>query len=340
MIYTNQSPQDLSIPMPITQEALQFAQQFANEQPTLQKALQVYLNTLAVCSVNNYLRIMDIPTDLTAGDSWNPVVRLAVDVADLWVTDLGRLECRPVPATKLELKAAEQPNNNLWFRFISSKPTSKAKTAPLVCYIPPEVRFERMGYVVVQIDLEQQEATLLGFSQTAATGELLISQLQPINDLLKHLESQKLLPITSVNLSQWLQEVFEVGWQSVESLLDTQKANYAFRRRATYSIRRAKAIALGTALTEATVALIVTLTPQSATNFDISLQVLPLGGDTYLPVGLKLTVLDESGETFLEVSSGSADNLIQTRQFGGQSGERFRVQISWDEDSITENFAI
>jgi hypothetical protein len=340
MIYTNQPPQDLSILMPITQESLQFAQQFANEQPTPQKALQVYLNTLAVCSVNNYLRIMDIPTDLTAGDSWNPVVRLAVDVADLWVTDLGRLECRPVPATTLELKAAEEPNNNLGFRFISSKPTSKVKTAPLVCYIPPEVRFERMGYVVVQIDLEQQEATLLGFSQTAATGELLISQLQPINDLLKHLESQKLLPITSVNLSQWLQDVFEVGWQSVESLLDTQKANYAFRHRAAYSIRRAKALALGTALTEATVALVVTLTPQSASNFDISLQVLPLGGDTYLPVGLKLTVLDESGETFLEVSSGSADNLIQTRQFGGQSGERFRVQISWDEDSITENFAI
>ena len=69
MIYKAQTPQEQSIPMPITQEAQQIAIGFANEQPTQQKALQVYLNTLAVCSVNNYLRIMDIPTDLTAGET-------------------------------------------------------------------------------------------------------------------------------------------------------------------------------------------------------------------------------------------------------------------------------
>jgi hypothetical protein len=283
---------------------------------------------------------MDIPTDLTAGDSWNPVVRLVTDVADLWVTSLGRLECRPLSVTKLDLKAAQKPNNNLWFPFISSNPTSEAKSAPLACSIPPEVQFGRIGYVVVQIDLEQQEATLLGFSQTAAMDELLISQLQPINVLLKQLESKRPLPVTPVNLSQWLQDVFEVGWQSVESLLDTQKANYAFRRRVVNSIRRAKPIELGTPLSEVSVALVVTLTQQKAASFDISLQVFPVGGETYLPVGLTLTVLDESGETFLEISSGSADNLIQTRQFSGRSGERFRVQISCDEDSIIEDFAL
>jgi hypothetical protein len=340
MVHTNPTPQDLSVPMPITQEALQIARQFANEQPTQQKALQVYLNTLAVCSVNNYLRIMDIPTNLTAGDSWNPVVRLVTDVADLWVTGLGRLECRPVPATKLDLKTPQKPNNNSWFQFISSKPTSKEKSAPLVCTIPPEVQFGRIGYVVVQIDLEQQEATLLGFSQTAAMDELLISQLQPLNDLLKHLESLIPLPVTPVNLSQWLQGVFEIGWQSLESLLDTQKANYAFRRRVANSIRRAKLTKLGTPPTETSVALVVILTQQKTANFDISLQVLPVEGETYLPVGLKLAVLDESGETFLEISSGSADNLIQTQQFGGQTGEKFRVQISLDKDSITDDFEL
>ncbi|HEY9636135.1 MAG TPA: DUF1822 family protein [Coleofasciculaceae cyanobacterium] len=340
MIYKAQTPQDLTIPMPITQEALEIAQRFANEQPTQQKALQVYLNTLAVCSVNNYLRIMDIPTDLTAGDSWNPVVRLATDVADLWVMGLGRLECRPVSTTNLDPKAVQKQNNNLWFRFISSKLTSEDESIPLVCHIPQEVQFGRIGYVVVQINSEQQEATLLGFSKTAATGELIISQLQPINDLLKQLESQSLLSVTSVNLSQWLHGVFEVGWQSVESLLDTQKANYAFRQRVANSIRRAKPIRLGTQLTEPTVALIVTLTQQKAANFDINLQVLPVGGETYLPVGLKLAILDESGEVFLEISSGSANNIIQTRQFSGQSGETFHVQISLDKDSITEYFSL
>jgi hypothetical protein len=326
--------------MPITQEALQIARQFASEQPTEQKAIQVYLNTLAVCSVNNYLRIMDIPTSLTASDSWNPMVRLVVNVADLCVTGLGRLECRPVSVTTPDLKTAQTPNNNLWLQFISSKSTSKANSAPLSCYVPPEVQLERIGYVVVQIDLEQQEATLLGFSPTAETEQLLISQLQPMNELLNHLERQTTPPVTLVGLNQWLQGIFEVGWQSLESLLDAQKVSYAFRQRVANSIRRAKSLELGTPPTEVTVALVVTLTQQKATNLEISLQVLPLGGEAYLPIGLTLAVLDESGETFLEISSGSADRLIQTRQFSGRSGERFGVQLSWDKDSTKEYFVI
>jgi len=215
MIHANATPQDLSVPMPITQEALQIAEQFAREQPTQQKALQVYLNTLAVYSVNNYLRIMDISTDLTAGDSWNPVVRLAADVADLWVTGLGRLECRPLSGTKLAINSAQKPNDNSWLQFVKLKLTSQEKSPSIACYIPPEVQADRIGYVVVQIDAEQQESTLLGFSKAAETSELPINQLQSISELLQHLENKKLLPVTSVNLTQWLQGLFEDGWQAV-----------------------------------------------------------------------------------------------------------------------------
>lgn len=340
MIHTNPTPQNLSVPMPITQDALQIARQFASEQPTQQKALQVYLNTLAVCSVNNYLRIMDIPTNLVASDSWNPVIRLVVNVADLYVTGLGRLECRPVSEIALDLKTAQQSNNNLWLQSINSTSSSQAKSASISCYVPPEVQLGRIGYVVVQIDLKQQEATLLGFSPTAETEQLLISQLQPMNELLNHLELQTTSPITLVGLNQWLQGIFEVGWQSLDSILDAQKVSYAFRRSVANSIRRAKSIELGTPPNEVTVALAVTLTQQKAANLEISLQVLPLGGETYLPVGLTLAVLDESGETFLEVSSENADRLIQTRQFSGRSGERFRVKLSFNEDSIIEDFVI
>jgi hypothetical protein len=340
MMQKTQTPQDWSVPMPITQESHQIARQFANEQPTQEKALQVYLNTLAVCSVNNYLRIMDISTDLTASDSWNPVVRLAADVADLWITGLGRLECRSVQATEPDIKGTQTPNHLPWLRFISSKPTSEQKSTPVFCYVPPEVQFDRIGYVVVQIDSEQQEATLLGFSQTAGSGQLVISQLQSINDMLKHLENYRALPLAPVNLSQWLQDIFDDGWQSVESLWNEQKANYAFRRKIANSIRRAKPIQLETQLDKPTVALTVTLTQHQATDVEITLQLLPLEGETYLPAGLTLTVLDELEETFLEVSSGNSDRFVQTRPFGGQSGERFRVQISLGEDSIAEDFTI
>lgn len=344
MIYKTQTPQEKSIPMPITQEAQQIALGFANEQPTQQKALQVYLNTLAVCTVNNYLRIMDIPTDLTGGDSWNPIVRLAADVADLRLVDLGRLECRPVQAIALDVEETQSPKNYSW-QFLDSKPISNPKSTPLSCYIPAGIQDERIGYVVVQIDVEQQEATLLGFSPTAAADELLISQLQPINDLLKHLESQRPLPVIPVDLHQWWQDIFEVGWQSVETFLDAQTANYglsqmAFRRSSSQSMRRAKLLNFGQQRLGATVVLVVILTQQEAANFGISLQVFPQAGEIYLPTGLKLSVLDESGATFFETSSGNNEHLIQTRQFGGQPGEKFRTLISLGEDSIREDFVI
>ena len=165
-----QTLEDLLIPMAITQEARFLAQEFAKEQPTPPKAEQVYFNTLAVCMVNNYLRILGIPTDLTAGDSWNPVVRLAFDVADLEVTGLGRLECRPLKSgsRKGELIAPSE-----------------------VCYIPPEVQSDRIGYVAVSLDDEQQEATMLGFVKTVATSELPLSQLQSIDQLLEYLAQLK-----------------------------------------------------------------------------------------------------------------------------------------------------
>jgi hypothetical protein len=157
MIHSTKNIEEKSIPVSITQDALRMARQFADQQPTQEKKEQVYLNTLAVCLVNDYMEMMDIPTDLRASDSWNPAMRLYADVADLKLTGLGHLECRPVRSGTL-------------------------------CYIPPEVPDDRIGVVVVKIDAELQEATLLGFTKTVRTGELSFNQLQTIDDLLEHLD--------------------------------------------------------------------------------------------------------------------------------------------------------
>jgi Protein of unknown function (DUF1822) len=311
-----------SVLIPITQAAQQIARQFAIEQPTEEKSLQVYLNTLAVYAVNNYLRIMDISTDLTVGDSWNPAIRFACDVADLWVTDVGRLECRPLPVMNRQ----------------------SAKPAAISCYVPPETQDERIGYVVVQIDLEQQEATLLGFAPTVTSEELIINELQPITEMLKNLENQTMPLVPLANLSQWWQGRFEVSWQSVEEFLDNAIApsslhQVAFRRSITQEIRRAKLINFGRHKPGLSVTLVVTLTQQETSN-SIVLQVFPQAGETFLPTDLKLAVLDESGISFFEISSGSNDRFIQSRQFSGQPGEQFCVQLSLGKISLMEDFAI
>ncbi len=331
MTYHTNEVEDFALPLPITQTARLTAQQFASMQPTPQKAEQVRLNTLAVYVVNDYLQMMGIPTDLSVSDSWNPVVRLCADVADLEVAGVGRLECRPV--------RRHQPT----------------------CYVPPEVWSDRIGYVVVEIDESYAEATVLGFAQTAATEELPINQLRPAEDLLDRLNQpiqveSAVAPAVSgtttrVNLSQWLVNVFETGWQTLETLLNPVEPDLAFSFRSADSavlvdaeqpdvgIRRAKLIDLGMQLAGYPVALIIELIPESDQRRNILLQVHPTGNQMYLPPLLQLTVLDESGLVFLEAQARSADNYIQL-QFKGLPGEQFSVKVALGDVSVMEDFVV
>ncbi len=195
MIYESET--DLWIPLPITGDAKRLAQQFANNIPNPQKAEQVYLNTLAVCTVNNYLRIVGIPTNLNAGNSWNPAARLLANVADLEVTGVGTLECRPM------------------------------RKSDSFCYVPAEVQDDRLGYIAVQIDEEEQQATLLGFAPSVESEELLVSDLRSIDDFLEYL----VLPTPAMaklptNLNSWLQNIFDAGWETIEMVLNPPQLGY------------------------------------------------------------------------------------------------------------------
>ena len=330
MTYNTYELEDSALPLPITLAARRKAQEFASGQPTPQKAEQVRLNTLAVYAVKDYLEMMGIPCDLSIADIWNPIARLCADVADLEVTGIGRLECRP-------LKLHEQ-----------------------TCYIPPEVWLDRIGYVVVQIDESSLSATVLGFTQTANTEEVSINQLRPVEDLIDRLNQP--MPIAAaptpamarsqqVNLSQWLANAFETGWQTVESLLNPEQPDLAFRCRGIDSavlpdselldvgVRRGKLIDLGIQVAGHPVALIIELTPETERKRSILLQVHPADNQLYLPPSLQLTVLDESGATFLEAQSRSADNYIQL-QFSGVPGEQFSVRVSLGDASILQDFVI
>ena len=61
------------------------AKEFGRHQSNLQKAQQVYHNTLAVYAVNYYLRCLEFETNLEASDSYNLVMQTLMDIADLEV---------------------------------------------------------------------------------------------------------------------------------------------------------------------------------------------------------------------------------------------------------------
>ncbi|GBE91188.1 DUF1822 family protein [Nostoc cycadae] len=322
MAQTTHRVDDLGIKLPITQAACKFAQQFANQQPNPVKAEQVRLNTLAIWVVNDYLQMMEIPTNLSVGDSWNPVMQLCSNVADLEITSIGRLECRPI-------KLDEQ-----------------------TCLMPPETWEDRVGYVVVQVDESLQEANLLGFIQSVNSEFLPLHQLQPLEKLIDRIAHLKTSPVqTLVNLSQWLVGQVDAAWQTVESLRELleSKPNYAFRGSVTTEessthqppvpTKRAKLIDLGIQIANQPLMLIVEISPEPEMKTSIRLQLHPTGNQVYLPEGVKLTVLDESGEIFLEAQARSADNYIQL-QFRGEIQEKFIVAISLDDMSIREHFII
>jgi len=322
MTQTTHRVDDLGIKLPITQAACTLAQQFANQQPTPAKAEQVRLNTLAVWVVNEYLQMMEIPTNLKAGDSWNPIMQLCTNVADLEIASVGRLECRPV------------------------------KLHEPVCLIPPETWEERVGYVVVQIDESLQEANLLGFTQSVDSEFLPLHQLQPLEKLIDRIAQLKASPVqTLVNLSQWLMGQIDAGWQTVESLRDLLESRpaYAFRGGVTTeesfanqqpaATKRAKLIDLGIQLADNPLMLIMEINPEQNNKTSIRLQLHPTANQVFLPERVKLTVLDESEQIFLEAQARSADNYIQL-QFRGEIQEKFSVAISLDDMSIKEHFMI
>lgn len=182
------SPTDRHLSIPITSESREIAQEFANSIQDTSTSKQVYDNTLAVLAVNDYLTMLGISTNLKDSESWHPALRLCMDVADLKITGLGHLECRSVP------------------------PEAE------ICVVPTDAWEDRIGYIAVRIDESQRTATLLGFAQTAGTGELVINQLQPLAALLYHLE--RLRHPHPVNLPQWFANLCQKGWQNWEDIIN------------------------------------------------------------------------------------------------------------------------
>jgi len=298
--------QTLPLTLPLSFEAHSLAQKYSERQSKSQKAQQVYLNTLAVYAVDFYLRCMEFETDWSASDSSNPLMLKLLDIADLDIKGIGKIECRPV-----------LPNAEF-------------------CAIPPDVWQDRIGYVAVQLSQSLQEATILGFTKTAAA-EIPRSSLQPVDDLLAYLN--RLQQQKPVSLRNWFDDIFAEGWQAIEEILHPEQFEWAFSRRSATLITRGQQIDLGMQLANKSVALIVTLPPEEDSEVEIKVQVYPVGGESNLPEGLKLTIMDDSGETVLEAKSREFDSFIQ-QEFSAESGEEFGVVVSLGEAKITQYFRL
>lgn len=337
-----QSSHHIGIPLPLTAEFGEVAQRFAQQCPFGDKAQNIRRNILAVCAVNTYLQLMDIPTRIEESDSWNPAMQMMADIADLKVPGVGTLSCRAI---------APQDNT---------------------CYVPPEEWHDRAGYVAVVIDEAAHQATLVGFTPTVSQEIVPLERFLPLEALIDRVHGLQTSAIASTaanaaaaisqaqsavtQLSQWAEGMMAASWQAADAFMNPAGMNFAFRaaelanRSDVTDISRAKLIDLGLQLGQTLqIALVVHLVQAAEVSradampaparTDIVLQVRPVGESPYLPEGLTLSVLDEQNNSFMTATSRAIDNYIQLR-LSGQSGETFGVQIVAEENSFTEWFVI
>ncbi|HEY9670252.1 MAG TPA: DUF1822 family protein [Waterburya sp.] len=147
------------------------------------------------------------------------------------------------------------------------------------------------------------------------------------------------------NLSQWLHNRFEAGWQPLDALFTPQHKTLAvqFRSDAALNevcVKGAKLIDLGIQLGGTTVVLLVGLTPVIDNKISIRVQLHPIIGETYLPPNLRLVLLSQSGTALQEVQSRLHDNYIQLKRFKSPVGKHFSIHVALGDVSIKESFVL
>jgi hypothetical protein len=336
--------QSLCVAIPLTQAMRDMARRSASRHSSPEKQGQVYRNLLTVQAVETYLARLGVDTDCQESYSYDLAAQLALDVADVMLPGIGRLECRPV-----------QPQT-------------------LYCAVPMETWNDRLGYIAVELDA--QEARLLGFLPEVKMSSVPLNSFRPLTELFDALvgrEHSLGAWLTGQAMAQWLDlrqwrtqgkalAAFLNGSPGIapidRTLQDTAlqinqldgAMNNAQDDEAMWTaadrlwqiaphhpragVRRV--LDLGLALEGVALALMVGVLPRRDGQVAVLLRVAPIK-QVYLPQGLVLAGLYPCGTPFATVEARAADNLIQLK-FQAEAGERFSVRLSLGETAITERF--
>ncbi|MBW4592761.1 MAG: DUF1822 family protein [Brasilonema angustatum HA4187-MV1] len=153
-----------------------------------------------------------------------------------------------------------------------------------------------------------------------------------------------------VNLTNWWLEVFEEGWQSTKNILKMLDNNYVWGYARSHSIADhysgAKKLDFGLLLNGQTLALILNLKRLENNEVDVLVQVIHCyeehRNEESLPPGLKLKVTlnpNTSESESQEVTAREADKVIQL-EFSEASGKLFKVEVSFNNLVVTEDFLL
>jgi len=314
--------EQLTFPVPLGMSDFNFAREFSGQQKNTVKARQVLLNTLAVRAVGFYCRnLLSVETDFENSDSWNSSARILMDVADLEIKGLGKLECRPI------------------------------QTGEKVCYVPPEVWKDRIAYVIVEIDEKEKIANILGFVRKVDAEPVSLEQLQPLEDLRDVFDS--------ISLQQRIEQIIRIekllasDWLESEKVLTVSSRGKGYRSMSQSSIDsslvdKGKLISID----GRDFALMVDIRQQEneQNKVKVSFKLIPGGDIISLPSGLEFALLAPSGKVLTSATAKKGDNWLklppnqpaildlEKLELAKQNGKLYQIKITFNGKTHSESF--
>ena len=149
-----------SFTIPLGSKVHELARKKAQAVCNTDKVELVYINSLAVYAVDFYLKFLGFETDLEESNSQDKLMLQFLTEADLLVKNIGRFECIPVEENTEHYE------------------------------ISPEVSFDRVGYIIVELSASRKEAIILGFTKNPSP-LVDLNQLQSVDDLIDYLTDKE-----------------------------------------------------------------------------------------------------------------------------------------------------
>ena len=147
-----------------------------------------------------------------------------------------------------------------------------------------------------------------------------------------------------VRLTQWLDNLFDAGWQTIDALLGTEALALSFRNVSSLNrqsdIKGAKLIDLGLEVGDRALVLLVAIAPEDDEKVGIRIQLHPRENRSYLPADIELKMLFPTGETVQEARSRDRDTYIQLKYFKTQHGTQFNVRVALGDRQVIETFVV
>lgn len=313
------------------------AKDFADRQSNYQKAQQVYLNTLAVLSANQYLQRAGIQTDLENSNGYNLAMQTMLDNAELNLPEYGVINCRPI-------NEADQ--------FLD---------------IPDETSTATILNLAVVIRQDFSAAHFLGFTSQVTTEQIPLQELHCVRNLTTFLELHKYRNkplihnqnLDTSKLSGWLTASGESGWSDLTTrviqnlnlnMLASSERSLAFRNSSSLAdtdqsnkllegVSKIKLWELNQQNHDHKIAIIVNVLPTTEDEVDIAIQLLPTDHNRYLPVGIIIKILDDHDKNILQVETTCDNDKIEF-YLSGKPRELFTIQGIFAHQVQTEKFVI